>query len=81
MLCGLDLTLQLSSSMKILRLTCSGLVVCIRMINVLLSGSGNSKLWRESVILHDQSIKNLHLEVAWLKSTDPVDDSGNANNL
>ena len=49
------------------------------MINVPPSGSGNSKLWRESVLLHDQSIKNLHLEVAWLKPVGSVDDPGNVN--
>ena len=53
----------------------------LRMINVPSSGSGNSKLWRESVLLHDQSIKNLHLEVAWLKPVGSVDDPGNVNRL
>ena len=51
------------------------------MINVPPSGSANSKLWRESVLLHDQSIKNLHIEVAWLKHVGSVENFGNANRL
>ena len=53
----------------------------LRMINVSPYGSGNSKLWRESVLLHDQSIKNIHIEVAWLKPIGQVDDSGNLYRL